>query len=156
MLLQCPSWVLNSHFRGWVSAFCVVWSANGAMCEIYSQTKSLISSLGSDYKASDNGDGERLECHRYIYHRIMDTIMSTQLCFLSQSEDAFTDQWQGWTNIHCTMWMRGLYRKSRFHEEMLFDELWSSIWWHLGSTLRKETRAPSLQSQQSWAGNGQF
>ena len=62
------------------------------MCEIYSQTKTLISSLGSDYKASDNRDGVRVECHRYIYHRIMDTIMSTKLCFLSQSDDAFTDQ----------------------------------------------------------------
>ena len=29
----------------------------------------------------------------------MDTIMSTKLCFLSQSDDAFTDQWQGWRNI---------------------------------------------------------
>ena len=121
------------------------------MCEIYSQTKTLISSLGSDYKASDNGDGVRVECHRYIYHRIMDTIMSTKLCFLSQSEDrtyAFTDQWQGWRNILDEWGVRGLYRKSRFHE-MLFDELWSSNW-HLGSTLRKETRAQSLQSQ-SWA-----
>ena len=53
-----------------------LWTVSGAMCEIYLQTKTLISSLGSDYKASDNGDGVRVECHRYIYHRIMDTIMS--------------------------------------------------------------------------------
>lgn len=62
------------------------------MCEIYLQTKTLISSLGSDYKASHNGDGVRVECHRYIYHRIMDTIMSPS-CPLpaNQGTDMFSD-----------------------------------------------------------------
>ena len=34
-----------------------MWTVNGTMCEIYLQTKTLISSLGCDYKACDNGDG---------------------------------------------------------------------------------------------------
>ena len=97
------------------------------MCEIYLQTKTLISSLGSDYKASHNGDGVRVECHRYIYHRIMDTIMSPG-CALpaNQGTDMFN--------------VTGMRLQFFWFHEMLFDELWSSNW-HLGNTLRKEARA---------------
>ena len=105
------------------------------MCEIYLQTKTLISSLGSDYKASHNGDGVRVECHRYIYHRIMDTIMSPS-CALPANQG---------TDMFNVKGMRVLF--FWFHE-MLFDELWSSNW-HLGSTLRKETRAEFTILEQS-------
>ena len=120
----------------------IMWTVNGTMCEIYSQTKTLISSLGCDYKASDNGAGVRVECHRYIYHRVTITIMSTNLRSPSKSK-----------HVQCT-WGRGPSFSWALFHEMLFDEFWSSNW-HLGSTLRKETRAQSLQSR-SRDGNGQF
>ena len=84
-----------------------LWTVSGAMCEIYLQTKTLISSLGSDYKASDNGDGVRVECHRYIYHRIMDTIMSP-----SKTGDR-----------HVTFSVTGMRALFFWFHEMLFDEL---------------------------------
>ena len=79
------------------------------MCEIYLQTKTLISSLGSDYKASHNGDGVRVECHRYIYHRIMDTIMSPG-CALpaNQGTDMFSVQEWGpyfFGSTKCFWWV---------------------------------------------------
>ena len=88
-----------------------MWTVNGTMCEIYLQTKTLISSLGCDYKASDNGDGGRVECHRYIYHRITLTIMSTKLHSPSKSR-----------HVQCT-WMR----QGPYFFQSLVPR--NAIWW---------------------------
>ena len=145
-ILRCPSCVLNLQSRGWVSALLCL---DCKWCNV----RNLFADKNSNFIPwfwlqsqwqwgwGESGVSSLYLPPNYGHNNVHQALLSQPI--------RWRFYWPMTRLEEYTRWMRGLYRKSRFHE-MLFDELWSSNWWHLGSTLRKETRAQSLQSQ-SWA-----